>query len=71
MFAYYVEWHRHRSLAPLCSSTTKFPAERCAPRLWRLPARSAQARAEAGKKRTEEGFPVHSFRMLLAEIWSP
>ncbi len=55
-----------RSLAPLLfDDEVRGGAPRASPVAPARPSRSA--RAKAGRKRTEKGFPVHSFRTLLAD----
>ena len=69
MLAYYVEWHMRRSLAPLLFDDDD-PAAAGATRPSPVaPARpSPSARAKAGRKRTPDGLPVHSFQTLLADL---
>ena len=67
MLAYYVEWHMRRALAPLlfddddpAAATQSSPV---------APARtSPAARAKAGRKRTPDSLPVHSFQTLMADL---
>lgn len=69
MLAYYVEWHLRRSLAPLLfqdHDRAAAAAERTS-----VVARaeiSPAARQKKARGRTEEGFPLHSFRTLMAEL---
>ena len=68
MLAYYVEWHMRRALVPLLfdDDPTAAEASRSSPV---MPARSSSAaRAKAGRKRTPDGLPVHSFQTLLADL---
>jgi len=69
MLAYYVEWHMRRALAPLLFDDDD-PAAAEAVRVSPVePARrSPAARAKAGRKRTPDGLPVHSFQSLLADL---
>ena len=69
MLAYYVEWHMRRALAPLLFDDDD-PAAAGATRPSPVaPARpSPSARAKAGRKRTPDGLPVHSFQTLLADL---
>ena len=69
MLAYYVEWHMRRLLAPLLFDDDDPDAAEAARQSPVAPARpSPSARAKAGGKRTPDGFPVHSFRTLLADL---
>ena len=69
MLAYHVEWHMRRALAPLLFQDEHRDKAKT-PRLSVVaPAkRSKQALAKAQTQRTEEGFPVHSFRTLLRDL---
>ena len=69
MLAYYVEWHMRRRLAPLLFDDED-PAGAEAQRTSVVaPARvSESARRKARTKRTEEGWPVHSFQSLLRDL---
>ena len=69
MLAYYVEWHMRRDLAPLLFDDHD-PAAAAQNRTSAVaPARrSPAALAKAGRKRTEDDLPVHSFRTLLADL---
>jgi len=68
MLAYYVEWHIREALAPLLFDdeelqqlrTTRDPVTPAKP--------SASARKKKTRRATEEGYPVHSFQTLLAEL---
>jgi hypothetical protein len=63
--AAYLRWHLERAWAPLLFRDETPPArvDPVAP-----PERSAGARAKERDHRTPEGFPVHSFGTLLAEL---
>ncbi len=69
MLAHYVEWHMRRRLAPLLFDDED-PAGAEAQRTSVVaPARvSESARRKARTKRTEEGWPVHSFQSLLRDL---
>jgi len=69
MLAYYVEWHMRQALAPILFDDEN-PQEAQASRSSVVsPAqRSVSAKAKAGRKRTEDGFLVHSFRTLLKDL---
>jgi transposase len=70
LLAYYVEWHLRRAWAPLLFEDEKRPEER-KQRDPVLPARpSASAQTKKRSRQTPEGFPVHSFETLLAELAS-
>lgn len=67
MLAYYVEWHMREVLKPLL-----FDDEDQAAKAQRDPVapakRSAEANAKASKKKTADGYPVHSFRTLIDHL---
>lgn len=65
MLAYYVAFELKVRLAPLLftDDTPQLPSDPVAPA-----ERSSAARAKAGAKETPDGFPVHSFPDLLAEL---
>jgi transposase len=68
MLAYYVEWHLRQSWAPLLYEDEELEKDR-AERDPVDPAKpSDSAREKKQTHRTEAGFPVHSFRTLLAEL---
>jgi transposase len=68
MLAYYVEWHMRKALAPLLFDDEELDIERTR----RDPVAQAKpSRSALRKKRTREthdGFTVHSFETLLAEL---
>lgn len=69
MLAYYVEWHLRRSLAPLLFQDHDRAAaagERAS--VVAKAGISPAARRKKARRETEDGFPVHSFRTLLAEL---
>ena len=69
MLAYYVEWHMRRALAPLLFDDDDPAAAEAARTSPVAPARrSKAARAKAGRKRTPDGLPVHSFQSLLGDL---
>ena len=69
MLAYYVEWHMRRALAPmLFDDHDPAAAERQRTSVVAPARRSSAARAKAGRKRTDDALPVHSFRTLLADL---
>lgn len=68
VLAYYVDWHMRRALAPLL-----FEDEHLATERWgRDPVAKAEPSASLQKKKCEkttpEGWPVHSFATLLADL---
>ena len=68
MLAYYVEWHMRKALAPLLfDDHDPVAAEWQRPWVVAPARRSPAASTVAGRKRTEDGLPVHSFRTLLAD----
>jgi hypothetical protein len=69
MLAYYVEWHMRQALAPLLfddDDKATAEAQRDSPVVPAKP--SPSARDKARTLRTEDGFPVHSFQTLLADL---
>lgn len=70
MLAYYVEWHMRQALAPLLFEDSELSENRKR-RDPVLPATiSESAKAKKRTLRTEDGFPVHSFETLMAELAS-
>ena len=69
MLAYWVEWHMRQALAPLLFDDHDPAAAEQQRRSVVAPAtRSPAALAKAGRKRTDDHLPVHSFRTLLADL---
>jgi len=69
MLAYYVEWHMRELLAPiLFDDENKEQAAEERSSIVAPAQRSPTALEKAAKKRTEDGYPVHSFRSLLADL---
>ena len=69
MLAYYVEWHMRRALAPILFDDDDPAAGQAQRNSIVAPAmRSPKALHKAQSKRTEDGFPVHSFQTLLADL---
>jgi hypothetical protein len=69
MLAYYVEWHMRQALAPLLfDDDDKLAAEAARSSIVAPAQHSASARSKAFTKRTSDGFPVHSFQTLLADL---
>ena len=69
MLAHYVQWHMRQRLAPLLFEDDDRPAARAARNSPVEPARvSPRAKAKADTRRTPDGFPVHSFPTLLADL---
>ena len=69
MLAYWVEWHMRPVLAPLLFDDHDPAAAEQQRRSVVAPAtRSPAALAKAGRKRTDDHLPVHSFPTLLADL---
>jgi transposase len=69
MLAYYVEWHMRQALAPILFDDENLQQAQASRSSVVAPAqRSTSAKAKAGRKRTEDGFSVHSFRTLLKDL---
>lgn len=68
MLAYYVEWHMRKALAPILFEDDKLEEERKRrdPILPATPSESAKRKKATHL--TEDGFPVHSFETLAAEL---
>ena len=63
MLSYYVEWHMRQALAPiLFDDDDPEAAQQARQNIVSPAARSPKAQNKDYSKRTEEGFPVHSFR---------
>lgn len=69
MLAYFVEWHMRNDLATLLfDDHDPEAAERLRASAVKPAPRSPAARLKAGRKRTHEQLPVHSFQSLLADL---
>ena len=68
MLAYYVEWHMRRALPLLFDDHDPAAAERQRASIVAPARRSPAALAKAGRKRTDDDLPVHSFRTLLSDL---
>ena len=69
MLAYYVEWHMRQALAPLLfDDHDPAAAEQTRTSIVAPARRSPAALAKAGRKRTDDDLPVHSFRTLLTDL---
>jgi len=69
LLAYYVEWHMRQALKPLLfDDDDKAAAEVLRPSIVAPAPRSPRAKAKAATKRTADGWPVHSFQTLLADL---
>lgn len=67
MLAYYVIWHMRQALAPILFDDEEIESEQDNSPV--SPAqRSPSCLAKAHKKRTHQGFTVHSFQTLLADL---
>jgi len=70
LLAYYVEWHLRRAWAPLLFEDEELPEQRRR-RDPILPAASSEsAKRKKATHQTADGFPVHSFQTLMAELAS-
>jgi transposase len=68
LLAYYVTWHLKRAWSPLLFADEQL-AEHRARRDPVLPAQAAaEVREKKRSRRTQDGYPVHSFRTLLAAL---
>ena len=69
LLAYYVEWHMRQALKPLLFDDDDPAAGEALRASIVAPAqRSPRAKAKAATKRTADGWPVHSFQTLLADL---
>jgi len=69
MLAYYVEWHMRQLLAPLLFDDDDKPQAQAARASIVAPAtRSSSAQRKAHTKLTADGWQVHSFQTLLADL---
>jgi transposase len=69
MLAYYVEWHMRRALAPmLFEDDDKASAARRRSSAVAKALRSEKAERKARTKLAADGYPVHSFQTLLADL---
>ncbi len=69
MLAYYVEWHMRSKLAPiLFDDHEKGQAEHQRQSIVAPAPRSGAAKKKDRSKRTEDDYPVHSFRSVLKDL---
>ena len=69
VLSYYVAWHMKEALAPALFKDDDKEGARVARQGPVAPAvRSPKALKKAARKRTEEGWPAHSFETLLADL---
>jgi transposase len=69
MLAYYVEWHMRQALAPILFDEDDPEAAQAQRTSIVAPAkRSVSAQTKARKKRSKDGFVIHSFRTLLKDL---
>lgn len=69
VLAYYVEWHMRRALAPILFDEEDREGAQAQRTSIVAPAqRSESAQNKAVSKQTADGFPVHSFQTLLADL---
>ncbi len=70
LLAYYVEWHMRRAWAPLLFEDEELPEQRKRRDPIAPPILSESARQKKARHQTVDGFPVHSFRTLMADLAS-
>jgi transposase len=70
LLAYYVEWHMRRAWAPLLFEDEELPEQRKRRDPIAPPTPSESAKQKKARHQTADGFPVHSFRTLMAELAS-
>jgi transposase len=69
MLAYYVEWHMRKALAPILFDDDHRSSAQSLRKSVVDPARRSQeAQQKAGRRQTEDGIPVLSFRSLLSHL---
>jgi hypothetical protein len=69
MLAYYVEWHMRQKLAPvLFDDEDNELAESLRASVVAPAERSPKAKRKDQTKRTDDGYPVHSFRTLIDDL---
>lgn len=68
LLSYYLEWHLRKALAPVLFEDEELDRDR-ETRHPVAPARSSEsAKKKKVERKTPEGFPIHDFRTLLAEM---
>lgn len=70
LLAYYVEWHMRRAWAPLLFEDEELPEQRRRRDPILPAAASESAQRKKATHQTADGFPVHSFQTLMAELAS-
>ena len=69
LLAYYVEWHMRQVLAPILFAEDDLEqAQALRKSVVQSAQRSDSAKHKAGRRHTDSGTPVHSFRSLLADL---
>jgi transposase len=68
LLAYYVEWHMRRAWAPLLFEDEELPEQRRRRDPIQPAASSESAKKKKATHQTTDGFPVHSFQTLMAEL---
>ena len=68
MLAYYVEWHLRKALASLLFEDEELDAARWTRDAVAKAEPSESAQRKKGVKKTDDGWPVHSFQTLFAEL---
>lgn len=70
LLAYYVEWHMRRAWAPLLLEDKELPEQRGQRDPIRPAIPSEAAREKKATHQTADGFTLHSFSSLMAELTS-
>jgi len=70
LLAYYVEWHMRRAWAPLLFEDEDLPEQRSRRDPILPPVPSESAKAKKATHQTADGFRVHDFKTLMAELAS-
>ena len=68
LLAYDVEWHMRQALSPLLFDDETLPSERKRRDPVAPAEPSASARRKKTERQTEDGFPIHSFATLMAQL---
>jgi transposase len=68
LLAYYLEWHMRQALSALLFDDQTLPVERKRRDPVAPAEPSAAARRKKTERETEDGYPIHSFATLIAEL---
>lgn len=68
LLSYYVEWHMRRALAPLLFDDEELEADRAARDPVAPAEPSTSAREKKARRKTSDGFAVHSFETLIEHL---